>query len=77
MYLGFLTSGDDELKGNYGMWDQVQALRWVSENIAAFRGDPSRVTIFGHSAGGSSVGLLLTVPAAKGTNMYVCVGTWG
>ncbi len=64
---GFLTSGDDTIRGNYGLLDQVAALRWVRDNIRDFRGDPERVTIFGHSAGGAAVGLLLTVPAARGT----------
>ena len=50
------------------MLDMVQALRWIQENIVYFRGDPSRVTIDGHSAGGCSVGLLLLSPLAKGNN---------
>ena len=66
-FSGFLTTGNDIIKGNFGLLDQVAALRWVKENIANFRGDASRVTIFGHSAGGASVGLLLTVPNAAGT----------
>lgn len=56
----------DEFKGNYGYMDQVAALRWVRQNIAAFGGDPANVTIFGESAGGVSVHSLLTIPSARG-----------
>ncbi|XP_054749902.2 uncharacterized protein LOC129255582 [Lytechinus pictus] len=55
--LGFLSTGDNAAPGNFGSLDQVMALRWVQDNIAYFGGDPTRVTIFGESAGATSVGL--------------------
>ena len=61
---GFLYLGPG--KANLGMLDQVAALEWVQENIAAFGGDPGNVTIFGQSAGGVSTMHLLTMPRAQG-----------
>ncbi len=61
---GFLYLGAGN--ANRGLLDQIAALHWVRENIAAFGGDPGNVTIFGESAGGMSVGTLLAVPRAEG-----------
>lgn len=55
---GFLSTGDQAAKGNYGLLDQIQALRWIKDNIQSFKGDPKRVTIFGSGAGASCVSLL-------------------
>ena len=64
LHLGPL--GGDEHAGNLGQLDQVAALRWVQEHIAAFGGDPDRVTVFGESGGAMSVGTLMAMPAARG-----------
>lgn len=54
------------VSGNYGIMDMVAALDWVKRNIGAFGGDPTNVTIFGESAGGTAVCLLMVVPQAQG-----------
>ena len=68
--LGFLdlsTFGEKyKRSGMVGMLDIVQALEWIRDNIKAFGGDPSNVTIFGESGGGGKVGTLMCMPAARG-----------
>lgn len=52
--------------GNYGLLDQIAALRWIRDNIAGFGGDPGRVTLFGVSSGAAAIALLMTSPLAAG-----------
>ena len=64
--LGWLTTGDREAPGNYGLQDQILALRWVQDHITQFGGDPDLVTLAGMSAGGASVSYLLLSPQTDG-----------
>ena len=64
--LGFLVLDDETAAANVGILDQIESLKWVHDNIAAFGGDPDNVTIFGESAGGGSVLSVLSAPSAKG-----------
>ena len=62
---GFLYLGEGDDGADLGLLDQVAALTWVQDNIAAFGGDPGRVTVFGESAGAMSIGVLLSMPRAE------------
>ncbi|XP_064414403.1 fatty acyl-CoA hydrolase precursor, medium chain-like [Latimeria chalumnae] len=64
--LGFLSTGDERARGNWGFLDRVAALQWIQENIKSFGGDPNSVTIFGESAGGVSVSMQVLSPMSKG-----------
>jgi para-nitrobenzyl esterase len=70
--LGFLAhpaltaESEHDSSGNYGILDQLEVLKWVQNNIANFGGDPDRVTIFGQSAGGTDVCLIMSSPLAEG-----------
>ncbi|XP_018575849.1 venom carboxylesterase-6-like isoform X2 [Anoplophora glabripennis] len=63
--LGFFSTNDDAAPGNYGLKDQVAALKWVKNNIEYFGGNSERVTIFGQSAGGASVHFHMFSPESK------------
>ncbi|XP_072096789.1 bile salt-activated lipase-like [Mobula birostris] len=64
--LGFLSTGDANAPGNQGLWDQHMAISWVKRNIAAFGGDPNKITVFGESAGAASASLQTLSPYNKG-----------
>lgn len=63
---GFLSFDTDEVPGNAGIFDQIEALRWINKNIQYFGGDANKVTIAGESAGSASVSILLLAPQAEG-----------
>ncbi|XP_069689989.1 juvenile hormone esterase-like [Periplaneta americana] len=73
---GFLSTGDDAAPGNFGLKDQLEALRWIQKNIAAFGGDPNKVTIFGESAGSFSVHFHVLSQASKGL-FHAAIGESG
>lgn len=63
--LGFLSTGDENSPGNYGILDQAQAVKWVYDNIEFFNGDRSSLTLFGPGAGAASGGLLMVAPQTR------------
>ncbi|XP_019617797.1 PREDICTED: neuroligin-3-like [Branchiostoma belcheri] len=81
--LGFLSTGDNNAPGNYGLSDQLLALEWVKKNIRFFNGDPERITIFGENTGAASITLLTVSPKSTGLFKRAIVqsgsslATWG
>lgn len=63
--LGFLSTGTSDAPGNNGLKDQVQAFKWVRDNIDKFGGDPKSVTLMGYSAGGMSITMHLVSPMSQ------------
>lgn len=76
-FAGFLSTGDQAAKGNYGLLDQIQALRWISENIGFFGGDSNRITVFGSGIGASCVSLLTLSHHSEGTGGGAQWEGWG
>jgi carboxylesterase type B len=68
--IGYLSLNTEEIPGNAGMADQVEALRWVQKFIHIFGGDKTKVTIVGESAGAASVGFLLLAPQSKNESKH-------
>ncbi|EFP10872.1 hypothetical protein CRE_30904 [Caenorhabditis remanei] len=64
--LGFFTTGDEVCRGNFALWDQTLALKWIQKHIKSFGGDPSNVTVFGCSAGGVCADLLTLSTHSQG-----------
>lgn len=74
--IGFLSTEDSVCPGNNGLKDQAMSIRWVHENIAAFGGDPNRVTIFGESAGGASAHYHMMSDLSKGEPISFILPCW-
>nr|KAG5708887.1 hypothetical protein BaRGS_009296 [Batillaria attramentaria] len=73
--LGFLSTGDDEAPGNFGLWDQRLALQWVKTNIRAFGGDPDKITVMGAASGGACVTFHAMYPSNQGLFQRIFVAS--
>lgn len=70
---GFLSTNTSDYPGNYGLWDQLMAMSWVHDNIDKFAGNPNKITLWGNSAGGTSVFLHSISPSSRGKFQRVIV----
>ncbi|KAI1727276.1 carboxylesterase family domain-containing protein [Ditylenchus destructor] len=68
-FLGFASTGDSEMPGNFAYWDMTEALRWIRKNADKFDGDPDRITLLGYSSAGSSIATLGLSPHSSCTNI--------
>lgn len=73
---GFLSSGDDECPGNFGLKDQAQSLRWIRRNIQSFGGEPKSVTLMGHGAGAASVHMHMMSAQSNGKKVCYLESVW-
>ena len=73
-FIGFLNTNVDPDRNpqmaNYGLMDQIAALKWVQENVEAFGGDPQSITVFGHNTGAASIHFLMQSPIVLPGNLY-------
>lgn len=76
LVVGFLSTGDGNAPGNYGLLDQVAALHWIKENIGSFGGNSAEVTLLGHGYGAALVNLLMVSPVTKGTIFVITRLIW-
>jgi carboxylesterase type B len=72
-FKGFYSTNTEKAPGNYGLLDQLLALKWVQANIQNFGGNPASVTLFGESAGGASVHYHVLSPLSKGLQHFQLV----
>ena len=72
-FIGFLNTNVDPDRNpqmaNYGLMDQIAALKWVQENVKAFGGDPESITVFGHNTGAASIHFLMQSPIVLPGNL--------
>lgn len=66
---GFLSTADSAARGNYGLMDQIAAIKWIHQNIGVFGGDPDQITLFGVGSGAACSGLLMFSNHTKGNSL--------
>lgn len=71
MCLGFMTTGDDNSPGNYGLLDIIQMLKFIRKYISLFGGDSSKVTLVGHGTGAGAIGLLMLSDLSKFQGQFI------